>query len=80
MDLDQVTQVFMWMTIVNVGVLVLSTVVTMALMKTMCRTHARMFGIKEEQVAAAAYGYLGAYRLLVLVFNIVPYLALLLIG
>ncbi|MHC4251035.1 MAG: DUF6868 family protein [Planctomycetota bacterium] len=80
MNLDQLTRIFMWMTIINVAVLILSSVLVMVLRKTMCRTHARLFGITEEQVALAAYGYLGAYRLLVLVFNIAPYVALSLVG
>ena len=80
MNLAQLTAFFMWMTIINVAVLVLSSVLVMALRKVMCRSHARLFGIREEHVALAAYGYLGAYRLLVLVFNIVPYVALVIVG
>lgn len=80
MNLDQLTRLFMWMTIINVAVLLLSSVLAMALKGTMRRTHSRLFGIKEEEVSLVAYGYLGVYRLLVLVFNIVPYIALLLTG
>ena len=34
----------------------------------------------HESVAVVAYGYLGMYKVLVLVFNIVPFVSLLLIG
>ena len=79
MNLDQITEMFKWMTIINVVVLILSFVLIVALRKFMCRIHGRMFGITEDKVAALAYGYLGIYRLLVLVFNIVPYVALVII-
>jgi hypothetical protein len=48
----------------------------MALKKVIGRIHGRLFGIPEDKVAAMAYGYLGIYRLLVIVFNIVPYVSL----
>ncbi len=76
MNLKQLTQVFKWMTIINVAVLTLSSVLIMLLKNVMCRTHAKLFGITEASVAMAGYCYLGAYKILVLVFNIVPYIAL----
>ena len=79
MNLDQLTELFMWMTIINVGLLILSSVLAMVLKNVMGRWHGRLFGIKEESVAVVAYGYLGMYRVLVLVFSIVPYVSLLLI-
>ena len=79
MNLDQLTEFFKWMTIINIVLLVLSSVTTMILKNVMCKKHGKLFGIKEESVALVAYGYLGMYKVLVLVFNIVPYISLLLI-
>ncbi len=79
MNLDQLTEFFKWMTIINIGLLVLSSVLIMILKNVMCKMHGKLFGIKEESVALVAYGYLGMYKVLVLVFNIVPYISLLLI-
>ena len=79
MNLDQLTEFFKWMTIINIVLLVLSSVTTMILKNVMCKKHSKLFGIKEESVALVAYGYLGRYKVLVLVFNIVPYISLLLI-
>ncbi len=79
MNLDQLTEFFKWMTIINVGLLILSSVLDMALKNVMGKIHGKLFGIKENEVALVAYGYLGMYRVLVLVFNIVPYISLLLI-
>ncbi len=79
MNLDQLTEFFKWMTIINIVLLVLSSVITMILKNVTCKKHGKLFGIKEESVALVAYGYLGMYKVLVLVFNIVPYISLLLI-
>ena len=79
MNLDQLTEFFKWMTIINIGLLVLSSVLIMILKNVMCKMHGKLFGIKEENVALVAYGYLGMYKVLVLIFNIVPYISLLLI-
>ncbi len=79
MTIEQITDLFQWMTIISVGLLVLSSVLAMALKGLMLRTHSRLFGISEDQVAIVSYCYLGAFKVLVIVFNIVPYVSLLLI-
>lgn len=79
MNLEQLTEFFKWMTIINVGLLVFSSVTVMLLKDIMSRMHAKLFGVKEEQVRITAYGYIGMFKVLVIVFNIVPYIALLLI-
>lgn len=76
MGLNELTDFFMWMTVLNVGILILSSVLAMSLRSFLCKSHGRLFGIEEKQVAAAAYNYLGNYRLLVIVLNIVPFLSL----
>jgi hypothetical protein len=76
MDMEQLTQVFKWMTIINVVLLTLSSVLIMLLKNVMCRMHAKLFGIPEQSVAVAAYAYMGIYKVFVLVFSIVPYIAL----
>lgn len=76
MTLEQLSEFFKWMTIINVVVLGLSTILVMILKNVMCRMHGKIFGIKEEAVAIVAYSYLGMCKVVVIVFNIVPYIAL----
>ena len=80
MNLDQITELFKWMLIINIFVLVLSSVLVILLKKIMYKMHGKLFGIKEESVALVAYEYLGMYKVLVLVFNLTPYISLLLIN
>ena len=51
MTLAQITELFKWMTIINIGVLLLSSVLVMLLKKIVCKMHAKLFGIKEENIA-----------------------------
>ena len=79
MTIEQLTNLFKWMTIINIGLLVLSSVLVMVLRNFICKIHGRLFGIKEDNVATVVCGYLGMFKVLVIVFNIVPYIALWLI-
>ena len=78
MSLQQLEELFLWMTVLNAGIFILTAVLAMTLRGFVGRLHGRLFGIDEEQVAVVTYGYLGTYRLLILVFNLVPWFALLL--
>lgn len=78
MNLEELTTLFQWMTILNAGILILSAILVMTLKGTVFKMHSRLFGISESEVAAVSYTYLGIYRALFLVFNLVPYFALLL--
>lgn len=79
MTLAQITALFKWMTIINVSLLVLSSVLVMLLKNIVCSIHAKLFGLTEAKAAMAVYCYLGMFKIMVIIFNIVPYIALLLI-
>ena len=64
------------MTVINVSLLALSAVLVMSLKGVMARTHAKLFGITEKDVSLAVYRFLGDFKLLVFVFNIVPFVSL----
>ena len=80
MNIDQLTELFKWMTIVNIGMYFLSTIMIVLMKRTLQKYHARLFNIREQNVTLIAYGYLGIYKVLLIVFNIVPYVALLIIN
>ncbi len=79
MTLDQLTELFKWMTIINIGIFISSSLLSMVLRKIVCKMHGKLFGIDEGKVSIVLYGYLGVYRIFVIVFNIVPYLSLLIL-
>ncbi|MGD9417667.1 MAG: DUF6868 family protein [Verrucomicrobiota bacterium JB025] len=42
----------------------------------MMRMHGRMFGMDEAGLAAAYFRYLATFKIVVIVFNLVPWVAL----
>lgn len=78
MNIDQLTEFFKWMTIINISLLLLSTLLVYLLRNFMYRIHSQIFNLSPEQIAIVAYSYLGMFKILVIVFNITPYVALLL--
>jgi len=79
MNLDQLTELFKWMTIINISLLIFSSVLIIMLKNVVAKYHGKLFGIKEENVTLMAYGYLGMFKVLIIVFILVPYISLLLI-
>jgi hypothetical protein len=79
MNIDQITILFGWMTLINVGIMILSAILIVSLKPFIGKFHGRLFGLSEETLNPILYGYLGIYKVLIIVFNLVPYLALQLI-
>ena len=80
MNIDQLTELFKWMTIINIGLLLFSTFAVMAFRSLMVKMHSKMFGVTETQISEVVYAYLGRFKVLIIIFNIVPFIALLIIS
>lgn len=71
---------FKWSTILNAVVLALSAIAVVAMPKTLYKVQKSLFKIKQEQFNVIVYGYLGLMKLFLIFFNLVPLLALCLVG
>ncbi|NLS95813.1 MAG: hypothetical protein GXX96_27070 [Planctomycetaceae bacterium] len=80
MQLDTLTTFFMWCTVIDGALLVLWTVVFLFAPDLVYRTQSRWFPIPRQTFDVVMYGFLGLFKILFLVFNLVPYLALLIVG
>ena len=80
MDVQTLTQFFMWCTIINVGLLTLSAVICVCASDWVYGIHSKWFSVSREAFNMAFYGFIGIYKILVLVFNVIPYVALLIVG
>ena len=76
MTLETLTAVFGWMTVLNFGFLALATILLLALRDWATRLHARLFALDEATVRDAYFSFLSRYKVLALVFSLMPYLAL----
>ena len=80
MDIQTLTTFFMWCTIINGALLVLWGIMFMLVPDFIYRTHSKWFPIPRETFNMVIYLSLGLFKIIFLVFNIVPYVALVIIG
>ena len=78
MTLVQLTELFRLMTLINVGILIVTVILCLLLKNLIYRLHGALFNLTEPQIAAVLYNFLGQFKLLVVIFNLVPYIALVL--
>ena len=77
MTIQTLTTFFMWCTIINGGLLLLWSGLYKAAPNLIYRTQRWWFPISEETFRLIFYGFLGVFKILFLIFNAVPYAALL---
>ncbi len=80
MDIGTLTRFFMWCTILNVGMLALTSIVCIFFADFSFRMNHKYFSISREAFNVAIVCFIGFFKIVVIVFNIVPYVALLIIG
>ena len=76
MDIYVLKEFFGWMTLVNLGFYTWTAVLCICCQGLVTRISGKIFGVGEETNKAILYGYVGAYKLLFIVFNLVPWIAL----
>lgn len=81
MDSVQTLREFLgWCTVMNVVLLLLASLILMAAGGPVRRIHGRISGLSDDDLSRAYFQYLGQYKIAILVFNLVPYLALHMVG
>ena len=58
------------------GMLIFASLAMVSMRQTMMKMHGSMFGLDDTDLARAYFQYLAQYKILVFVFNLMPYLAL----
>jgi len=79
MDIRKLTTFFMWCTIINGALLVLAITGFMVGSDLWYSMQSKMFHITQENLTVAIYNFLGFFKIAWLVFNAVPYVALLIV-
>ena len=80
MTVEQIAQLLAWSTAINLGLLVFSSVCIVLLRAPVTKIHSKMFPLSEEDLSRAYFQYLAQYKILIIVFNLVPYIALRIMG
>ncbi len=73
------TEFFMWCTIINGTLLLLWTIMLILMPNIVYRVQSLWFPMSRETFNVVMYSFLGLFKIIFLVFNVVPYVALLII-
>ena len=80
MSIETIREFFMWCTILNVALLLLSSLICVCARDWAYQIHSKLFSISRETFNVAIYSFLGLYKIFVFVFTLIPYIALSIIG
>lgn len=70
------TSVFGWMAALNIAVLLFTALMVLLLQEQIAGIHSKLFQMERSEVKRAYFRYLANYKILTLIFCIVPWLAL----
>ena len=79
-SLHELTVFLGWCTAINLGILLFSTLMTTLTKSFAANLHSRLFQLDSASLPKMYFEYLGNYKILIIVFNLVPYLALRIMG
>lgn len=76
MDIKTVTQFLMWCSILNIGLLTISFLLLGLAGDLVYKMHGKWFPMPRETFNTVLYSFLGMYKIVIIVFNVVPWLVL----
>ncbi|MEM8630476.1 MAG: DUF6868 family protein [Pseudomonadota bacterium] len=80
MTLATLTTVFGWATLINLAILAVAAIAVVGMREFLVKTHGRMFDMDEAALSRAYFGWLANYKILTVIFFLVPYIALRIAG
>ncbi len=75
-SLETITEFLAWCTAINFGILLLATFFLTVMRSWVVQTHARIFGLNEDDLLRAYVQYLAHYKIAIIMLNFVPWVAL----
>jgi len=80
MTIEVLRDMLLWCTVINFGMLLLWFAMFTLAGGWIYRMHSKWFPMSREAFNAMHYAGMGLFKLAIFVFNLVPYLALLIVG
>ena len=80
MTITELTEILGWASLINIGYLLLATIVVTLFKKTITAIHKKIFSLNEDQLSSQYFVFLSNYKIVTLVFFVAPYLALKIMG
>ncbi len=67
---------FGWCTVINFALLTFTSLLLFTLQEPIASLHSKLTGIAADKLLPMYFNYLGHYKILIIVFNFVPYITL----
>ena len=80
MSISQLTELLGWASVINIGYLLLATLILMFMNGTVSSIHNKAFGLEEKMLRIKYFDFLSHYKIMTLVFMVAPYIALKIMG
>lgn len=75
-EVDQITEFLGWCVVINIALLSFTAVVILLFKEQVASLHSRLFCIERAELERLYFNWLGNYKLINVVFFLVPYIAL----
>ncbi len=76
MTTETLTELLGWSTVINIALLLFTTIMVIAIRGTISKIHSSLFGLDEKDLGRAYFQYIAQYKIAIIVLNIAPYIAL----
>jgi len=80
MTVESLTGLLGWASIINIAILLFSTLLLIAMRGAIANLHSKLFGLDEKDLGRAYFQYLAQYKIAIIMLNITPYIALKIMG
>ena len=80
MDINTLQRVFMWCTIINGAWFVVAAMICVFAGDWVFRMQSKWFSISRDAFNVVIYSFFALFKIVFIVFNVVPYVALLIVG
>ncbi|WP_286265971.1 DUF6868 family protein [Thalassotalea atypica] len=76
MNINELTTFFGWCTVLNIGLLAFAAIFLFFFRGFAINVHTKLTGVSASKLPSLYFSYLANYKLSIIVFNLVPYIAL----
>jgi len=80
MTIAQLTELLGWASVLNIGYLILATILLVIFRPLMTSLHSKLFNIPEAELPLIYFKFVANYKLLFVVLILAPYLSLKIMG
>lgn len=75
-EIEVIREFLGWCSIINIGLYIFSVSIIIFAIDILSQIHAKLFNLDKNLLPSLYFKWMAQYKLLIIVFNIVPYFAL----